>query len=369
MTDHFTAPMRPPLYFFNYPNAIGGAGTKVSHLLRLLHQDYAITMVPNRAESLADPSWRRFLAGLGVRALTWRQLPRKLSGWGLSLCNSRFFTEGQAARAKRRGLKIAWGSEMMWPHPGEVGSVLGGLVEVVLYTGAAQRAVLEPLYTCGGTAPAPRGVVVGNYIDPALYPFLERPARPVLTAGRVSRADPAKYPDDFPLAMHMPGIPGLHVRVLGWSDALTEKFAWYDFEKGKVRHRSAAMPWAGSGAVTWELLPPGAEDVTAFLHSLDYYHYDTGPGLSESWGRAVVEAMLTGLPVLIPADRRHHLHALVPDKVAGFHCTTPADWHAAVHSLTDPETRRRMAHAAADHARRVLCHADEHRAAWRTALR
>ena len=345
----------PPLYLFNFPHPVGGAGTKVAHLLRLLHHDYDLTLVPNDPSPLADAERMALLHSLNIKAALLPDLPPRLEGWAVSLCNSLFFTEGLAAEAKRRGLRVAWGSEMMWAHPGENAAVWGGLVDMVLYTGAAQREALLPGYTCDGLFPEPRGAVVGNYIDPACYPFVERPARAVLTAGRVSRADPAKFPDDFPQTMHFPGVPRLHVRVLGWSETLTARYAGYDFMKG--------------GAVTWELLLPGAEDVCAFLHSLDFYVYDTGPGLRESWGRAVVEAMLTGLPVLIPADPRHHLHELVPHGVAGFHCTTPADWHAAALALTDERTRRRMGRAAADHARRILCHADEHRAAWRKALR
>jgi hypothetical protein len=76
--------------------------------------------------------------------------------------------------------------------------------------------------------------------------------------------------------------------------------------------------------------------------------------------------MLTGLPVLIPADRRHHLHELVPHGVAGFHCETRADWERAMLALTDAATRERMSRAAAEYAR--LCHAEEHRAAWQAAL-
>ena len=38
---------RPPLYFFNWPSNVGGADTKVTHLLVLLHQHYDITMIPN----------------------------------------------------------------------------------------------------------------------------------------------------------------------------------------------------------------------------------------------------------------------------------------------------------------------------------
>lgn len=407
--------MKPKLYVFNWPDAVGGAGTKVWHLLRLLRGEFAITVVPNEGEKCGDGVWGPALAELGVEVRPWGRLPRRLSGWGVSLCNGFFLRSGRAGKAKKRGLKIAWGSEMMWHHSGEQASVYGGLVDMVLYTSEVQRAVLLPGYTCHGLLPEPRGVVVGNYIDPECYAsrwdgMWRRPLdgtmppgrrHHVLTAGRVSRADAAKFPDDFPLTMHFPGVERLHVRVLGWSAALTERFSWYDFEKGRVRGecRGAVMPQAGraamrkkstgrlrharateqgqtaspvgtpsAGKVTWELLPAGAEDVCAFLHSLDVYVYDVGPGLRESWGRSVVEAMLSGLPVLIPADRRHHLHELVPHGVAGFHCETRGDWERGMCCLTDPAMRERMGRAAAANARRVLCNAEEHRAVWREAL-
>ena len=99
----------------------------------------------------------------------------------------------------------------------------------------------------------------------------------------------------------------------------------------------------------------------SFYHSLDLYVYDVGPGLRESWGRTAVEAMLTCLPVLIPADPRHQLHHLVPDAVAGWHCTEPAQWREAAH-------RRRMGRAAHRFTAQELCHAPAHRRVWRAAL-
>ena len=127
--------MKPPLYLFNWPDAVGGAGTKVAHLLLLLHETFRITLVPNEPARLADGKWGRFLKRLGIHACTRRELPRRLEGWGVSICNGHFLRSGLAAEVKRRGLKIAWGSEMMWHHSGERALVQGGLVDLVLYTG------------------------------------------------------------------------------------------------------------------------------------------------------------------------------------------------------------------------------------------
>ena len=57
------------LYLFNWPDAVGGAGTKVWHLLRLLHRDFAITVVPNEASKCGDAVWGPALAELGVTAV------------------------------------------------------------------------------------------------------------------------------------------------------------------------------------------------------------------------------------------------------------------------------------------------------------
>ena len=76
----------------------------------------------------------------------------------------------------------------------------------------------------------------------------------------------------------------------------------------------------------WELFPTAAMPSAAFLDGIDVLVYDTSERFAESWGRAVVEAMLTGAVPLVPADPRHHLHQLVPHGVAGFHCATRADF-------------------------------------------
>ena len=111
-----------PIYFFNWPSNVGGADTKFVHLLLLLHRDYDITVVPNTREQFGQVQWRRWLASLGVKAALLEDLPQELSGWGLSLCNGKFWGEGLGIEAHRRGLRIIWSSEMMWHHAGGIGS-------------------------------------------------------------------------------------------------------------------------------------------------------------------------------------------------------------------------------------------------------
>ncbi len=54
------------VYFFGRPGALGGAATKLSHLLPLLRGEFELTVVSNDAGWLADGRERRRLAELGV---------------------------------------------------------------------------------------------------------------------------------------------------------------------------------------------------------------------------------------------------------------------------------------------------------------
>ena len=85
------------VYLFNWPCPVGGAGTKVTHLLRLLANDYDWTCVPNTAEQYADVKVRRWLARRGIKAARWEELPQRLDGWGLCICNTWWLLEGRAS--------------------------------------------------------------------------------------------------------------------------------------------------------------------------------------------------------------------------------------------------------------------------------
>src|SRR5216683_1273866 len=137
---------KPKLFFFGWPGFLGGADTKLAHLLVLLHENTEITVVPNENRHLHNKVWTRFLEKLGVKYTTFDKLPTKLDGFGLSMCNDCFFLHRIAHKAKEKGLRIVWSSEMMWHHKGELEAVKQGIIDKVLYTSEFQKETLGPAY-------------------------------------------------------------------------------------------------------------------------------------------------------------------------------------------------------------------------------
>jgi hypothetical protein len=271
------------------------------------------------------------------------RLPRRLEGFALSLCNDHFFTGGIAARAKERGLKVIWSSEMMWHHAGELDAVKQGLVDKVLYTSEIQRKALAEGY---GNLP---GAITGNYIEPGRFPFRER-RNSTFTIGRLSRADPAKYPEDFPVFYECLGMGDVRFRVMAWSEELRAKYAWHRFGD------------------RWTLLEAEAEPQLQFLHSLDLFIYPLGQRFVESWGRSTVEAMLTGAIPLVPPG--HHLENLIEHGKSGFVCHDFVEYQKHAQRLSrDFGERRRMARQCRDHAEQALCNATEHLRVWKEVFR
>ena len=374
--------MKAPLYLFGWPSALGGSETKLAATAGLLAGDFAITWVPNDAGVLGERRTRAWLVRHGMAAAAWEELPRRLQGTGLALCNIRFLTEGRALEARMRGLRLVWGNEMMWPLPAELAALTAGVLDTVLYTGGVQRADLEPRYAevlgavvpprgpgeqephaawggTGGMLSGVRGSVrwatVGNFVNAEEWPWRDRTRRrrwPELVIGRLSRADWGKFPGDFPRSYDRLRLEGaVRRRVMAWSPAMKQLWPGYGWGR------------------EWELLPALAEEPQRFLQSLDLFVYDVHRNFRESWGRAVVEAMLTGAVPLIPADPRHHLPHLVPHGVAGFHCARAADWRRWAQALQgDATLRRTMSRAAGEYARDGLCDPTRHREVWRTVL-
>lgn len=335
------------MYVFGWPSSIGGADTKVAHLLVLLRGRYAITCVPNGPWHLNDRTWTTFLDELGVSYALLDSLPSKLDGVALSICNDCFFTDNIAHRAKERGLRVVWSSEMMWHHAGELEAVRAGIVDMVLYTSPFQKAALAPGYLAArGTEPP--SAITGNYIDPSFFPFRER-NHATFTIGRLSRADPLKYPEDFPVFYEQLQLADARFRVMAWDDGLSQKYRWHRFDE------------------RWDLLPAEREVTVDFLHSLDLFVYPLGHNFRESWGRSTVEAMLTGCVPLVPTG--HHFDTLLVDGETGFLCFDFTEWKEHAQRLRKDDTlRRRMAARCHEHAAGTLCNRDEHLGVWTEVL-
>jgi hypothetical protein len=243
-----------------------------------------------------------------------------------------------AHRAKEKGLKIVWSSDMMWHHAGELDAVREGIIDFVLYTSNLQKEVLSKGY---GNLPS---MVTGNYIDPTFFPFKER-RNSSFAIGRLSRAAPEKYPEDFPAFYECLELPGCRFRVMAWDEALQRKYRWHHFDE------------------RWDLLKAGAEPQADFLHSLDLFVYPLGHNFVESWGRSTVEAMLTGCIPLVSAG--HHLENLMVHGESGFICRDFLEYQQHAQELfRDGHKRLRISRQCAEHARNHLCNKEEHLELW-----
>jgi len=99
------------------------------------------------------------------------------------------------------------------------------------------------------------------------------------TVGRLSRDIRSKHHDDDPALWRALAEAGCTVRLLG----------------------ARCLEPELSGIANIELLPAGAEDPAMFLRTLDCFVYRTSDSWFEAYGRVVLEAMATGLPIVASA--------------------------------------------------------------------
>jgi glycosyltransferase involved in cell wall biosynthesis len=334
---------KPKVFIFGWPSFVGGADTKLHHLMMLLHEDCDITLVPSHPRQLHQRLWTSLMEKLGVKYCRMEDLPPKLEGVALGLCNPRFFKGGIAHRAKEMGLKIVWSSEMMWHFEGEHEAVKDGIIDHFLYVSEFQREAL-----LGGSGGIP-GTITGNYIDPGLFPVKQRDPRRMVI-GRLSRPDPDKFPEDFPVFYECLELRNARFRVMAWSPKLAEKYRWHHFDD------------------RWDLLRQKQEPQEEFLQSLDLFMYPLGHRFRESWGRATVEAMLTGCIPFVP--KGHFFDSLIVHGKSGFICGDFLEYQENARMLAeDPKLRREMSMACRHHAEKELCDRQRHRELWLNVFR
>ncbi|MFC0358439.1 glycosyltransferase [Kytococcus schroeteri] len=132
-------------------------------------------------------------------------------------------------------------------------------------------------------------------VDTATWPTRDpdAPLPTVPVVGRYSRDDRIKFPTTWEtLAAAYDLGPGVHVRMMGAPRTVKRLRA-----EATAAGRPAPQP-------AWELLPHGAMPVEEFLAGTDVFVYVDNPDAHEAFGRTLLEAAASGVPVVtIPKHR------------------------------------------------------------------
>lgn len=168
-----------------------------------------------------------------------------------------------------------------------------------------------------------------NLIDFDAWPRRpERRLRFPVVIGRHARPDPQKWPDEREDALAAyPDDPTLAiVRILGGDAFLEELY--------------------GAVPSNWVVEPFSSESVPAFLAGLDFYVYYHSAAWSEAFGRTILEAIATGVLVILPP----HFAGIFG--LAAVYCP-PAEVVARIeHFVGNPAEYREHVAGALQHARR-----------------
>jgi len=164
-----------------------------------------------------------------------------------------------------------------------------------------------------------------NVFDVDRFACERQPPRGPLRIGRHSRPGAEKWPSDreeileaYPLARD------IEVHVLG----------------------GASAPESILGAIpkNWIVHEFGSMDVATFLSGIDVFIYYHHPNWVEAFGRVLIEAMASGLPVIVP---QHFRPLLQEAAIYG----KPADVRKRLQELRNPEIYMSRSRAARDFAR------------------
>lgn len=340
--------MKTDLYVFQWISDLGGADTRLKELLVLLKDDFNITCIPNDDFRLKEKHNTDFLDSLGIKYCMPESLPKKLEGFAYANCNFRLFSEkSRIDFINARGIKLLWSNDMMWATPEELEAIKAGKVDCCLFTSPFHRGVLgQKIFAVKQNQ---RSAIIENYFDSSTWPFVQRPERDDVVFGKVSRDDAMKYSDDFPV-FYESATAGCKARyrVMGWGDRQDKTYSWFDF----------------SGR--WEKLKPNAEKTQDFFSSIDVFLYNCHRDFIENQSRAIVEAQLTGCPIVAP--NKWNFPNMVWSNRTGFLWNDLEEARDACRQMGDREIRTKMARLANECTRDVWCDANVAKKKWRSLL-
>ena len=176
------------------------------------------------------------------------------------------------------------------------------------------------------------GIVEPSLVDLDRFRTLRTNRTHGFTVGRLSRAVAYKHhPDDMRLYEAL-ASQGMRVRIMGATEAMI----------------STAV-----SVENIELLPAVSMDAAKFLVSLDCFYYRTSPDWDEPWGRVIIEAMASGLPIVAHSSGGYA--KIINSGTNGFLFNTEQEALAIIERLqADPPLRWKVGEQARLTAERVL---------------
>jgi hypothetical protein len=339
------APAKRKLFMHGFPGSCGGANTEAWHVLRLLaRHGVDITILATSAE---EPWVRKLEAeGIEIRAGAGsgrlispeeiRGAPGLAGSPVVSFCCKHFLYQQNATVFRDLKCKRVWVNCMNWMEAAEKKLLdQSGPFEAYVFQSKYQRSVLSPqLVKWGYTA------VQGHLIRGAFcvedFPFRPLPHNKgePFVVGRLSRPDSDKFSSNQ-LAIYkqarqaVSAAGGLRARIMAW-------------QKGKTDRKCGRPPeWC-------QALTANAEPSDAFLQSLHCYCQYNG-GAKENWPRSGLEAMATGVPLVVQND--WGWREMVEDGVTGRLCADEVADPVAAIAVYAHDEELRMAHAEAGRKR------------------
>lgn len=340
--------MKTDLYVFQWISDLGGADTRLKELLILLKDQFNITCIPNDEFRLKEKHNTDFLDSLGVKYCMPGSLPERMEGFAYANCNFRLFSErNRIDFINSKGLTFLWSNDMMWTTGEELEAIKAGKVDCCLFTSPFHWGVLgKKVFAAKNDQ---KGAILDNYFDGSTWKYVERPKRSHTVFGKVSRDDPMKFSEDFPV-FYESATDGLDARyrVMGWGSKQEKKYSWFRFSD------------------RWETLKTNALPTQDFLSSLDVFLYNCNHKFIENQSRAIVEAQLTGCPVVAP--NKWNFPNMLWSQRTGFLWNDLEEAKEACAQISDYETRRKMGRMANECSRDIWCDADAARRKWDAVL-
>jgi glycosyltransferase involved in cell wall biosynthesis len=273
------------IYFFQWISDLGGADTRLKELIQLFSESkkYRLFSIPNDKQRINEKSNTDFLKSYGVNILSWDELPESSSGFAISFCNFRLFSEQwRINKIKSMGLKFIWSNDMMWTTPEESKYIKDNYVDAVIFTSEFHKYILN---TKSEVFNKVKNFIIPNYFHLENYQKIDKDPKlkGKFVIGKLSRAEKLKFSENFPLFYDKIPINNPKFRIMGWNDKLANKFSWFEFKKDR-----------------WDLLPENGETIIQFLSQLDLYVFNAHHEYIENQTRSMIEAQLLGVPSIAP---------------------------------------------------------------------